>query len=226
MDKKLLLRKPSKIIEEKLSDDEFLRLVVALRNEQKENLSPYVKVIDDCWEHIFDFLSISDILKMSETCTNMQNMCGYYISEYFPWVTFELIGAKLFASRPRRLKIRNDFCKFVSELDMFESSFRRNQVNKKILAFIRSSRNFPSLKSIKLIHCHVTKEDIKNLRYVLSIIEKLELRSFFSLGNVFNQLSYYCGKLKSLQMEHCKSGISVFSLYFQVLNIFVTKRTA
>lgn len=43
----------------------------------------FIKVNVDCWEHIFDLLSLRDILAMSETCQRMRQICGNYYRENF-----------------------------------------------------------------------------------------------------------------------------------------------
>lgn len=54
----------------------------------------FVKLNVDCWERIFDLLSLRDILAMNQTCQRMCTIGGYYFRENFRGISCEHIGEK------------------------------------------------------------------------------------------------------------------------------------
>lgn len=42
---------------------------------------PYMKLIADCWEHIFDNLSLANVLALGQTCKHMCQTVGNYVHE-------------------------------------------------------------------------------------------------------------------------------------------------
>lgn len=86
--------------EQPQSQNAFIKSVILIRNEQKENSIPCFKLVDDCWEYIFESMSIQDILNLSKTCVEMQRICGNYLSYFFPKFPFRLIDNRIIATFP------------------------------------------------------------------------------------------------------------------------------
>lgn len=56
-----------------------VRSSAAASIDDQEHPPHYLKLIADCWEHIFDNLALSDILAMGQTCKRMLQMAGWNI---------------------------------------------------------------------------------------------------------------------------------------------------
>lgn len=57
---------------------------VGASSVQQEESPPYLKLIADCWYHVFDYLPLKDVIAVGETCKKLHQMAGYYVSEYCP----------------------------------------------------------------------------------------------------------------------------------------------
>lgn len=54
---------------------------------------PALKLIVDCWEEIFEYLSFKDIhLSFSGTCKAMHKLAGHYFNEFYPEVSYQLMN--------------------------------------------------------------------------------------------------------------------------------------
>lgn len=200
--------KMSRRIEDKMNESEYLRAVVAIRNEQQENCIPYLKIIEDCWEMIFEFLTITDIINLSQTCKQMLEMCGYYIRTYFPEIGFIMYENGIVASYPRHIPIREEFYKYITVLEINRITL---DSEKTISFFKKNGKKFQSLKTLKLTNTHINNKEIKELMPILKIIENLELRCFYSPEITFTQIANYCPQLKNLRMRGCLNDESIFS---------------
>lgn len=49
-----------------------------------KSLSPMLKLNIDCFEELFECLSLTDILSLRRTCKRLKNVINYYIKEKFP----------------------------------------------------------------------------------------------------------------------------------------------
>lgn len=87
--KSLRLERKRKIkSEKKLEHKKFINCVISRKNEQIINSIPFRRLIDDCWEYTFNFLSICDILRLSQTCERMELLCGDYLNRCFPNIEY------------------------------------------------------------------------------------------------------------------------------------------
>lgn len=192
-----------------LNQTEYIKAVIAARNDQSKNSIPYQSMIDDCWSHVFDFLSPSDILQMSQTCTHMQRVCGEYLVKYFPRVEYHFKKEqKMFGPFPKLVEIRSDFCKYIGALTIRAEGFDDSSKN---------VERFSSLKSVKFDFMH----EISKHRNLLKSIEDLELNGTNCADSAFKEISSNCQKLKKLRVRFCRGNVSaVFEQYFPTLEYF------
>lgn len=217
-----LNEKNEKKVEKRLSDNTFIQTVVAIRNEQRENIPPYMYLIDDCWLQIFDLLSIADILEMSKTCKKMQNICGYYLNEYLPNLLFTFREKTIFASYPYCIQINPDYFKFVTTLTIESLYLQRLDLRTK--TFFSSSKNFDSLKTIQFINNGVRAADLSKISNALSCVEVLLFRGVYSFnGGIAGQIEQCCKNLKKLTLINCYHGEEIFECHFPKLEYFCYK---
>lgn len=90
MGRRFSLRLKNKIgrKEEKLTQSSFIRNVILIRKDQAENSVPCFKLNDNCWDSIFDNLSMRRILNISKTCVEMERIVGNYVHDFFPLIQF------------------------------------------------------------------------------------------------------------------------------------------
>lgn len=168
-----------------------------------EEPPPYLKLIADCWEHIFDRLSIKDILIMGQTCKRMSQMSGYYIREYNPYVEFWMTKAGV---QSQDVYVQSDFYRFIGRLIIGpgnESEFHLNV------------DQFNALKTIVFFDCQITETQIDGMQNVLKNIESIQLNTNKVPGSILEQFSKYCPKLK--QLDACDPEAALFLQHFPAL---------
>lgn len=167
---------------------------VASKNDNQENLPPpYLKLIADCWEHIFDLLSLKDIVAMGETCKRMHQMAGYYLREYFPELRFNLIGKEVQVAYPHKFHLRTEFFPYISKLCILKRSE---------LDSIMDADKFSSLKTLIFMSVTLNMIQFGYSRNVLKNVETIEIEHCDISVGVFKQLVSYCPKLKFLCVEY------------------------
>lgn len=150
-----------------------------------------MKVNVDCWEQIFDLLSLRDIFAMSETCKRMRQMAGYYFREYFPAIVCRWIANRgIFIGYPTSIS-RSDFSEYVTKLIVYD-----------YLEHFLHPDHYYSLKSLHLRSIELTDTQIDYIKNVLSKIENLEIKQCTIYGNLYEKLLQFCPKLKSLRLHN------------------------
>lgn len=169
------------------------------------NSSPYLKLIADCWEYIFDHLSIRDILVMGQTCRRMAQMAGYYVREYHPNLEFHQIGREIQLPSFSNFQIQSDFYQFISGLYIT----RTNDID-----FLLNIPTSDSLKTLIFDRSSLAEARIRYTRNILKNIESIHLIECRSTGNIFEQFVTYCPNLKHLDVRRCRAMNSVLFLQY------------
>lgn len=149
-------------------------------NEPQENSPPCPQLIADCWNHIFDLLSLRDIIAMSKTCKHMQQTVGQYVLLNFRDHSFNRV-------------FRADFCQYFSKSTIF--------LNDHLDQFVDVD-TYSSLKTIIFKGRMLRATKISDLQNVLKNIEDIRIDNSCNIGDRhFKQLIKYCPKLKYLKMD-------------------------
>ena len=164
------------------------------------NPPPYLKLIADCWEHIFDYLSACDVYMMGRTCKRMQQMAGYYFREYFSENLSDLYDFTQF------YRAYNDVYQYIVSLD----------IDKEIenIDFVLDAQLFSSLKYLNLSGCDLTETRMGYFRNVLKNVEKIKLEYCKIHENTYEQLANYCPKLRFLYVYCSKMVDPSFETLF------------
>lgn len=169
---------------------------------------PYLKLIADSWEHIFDYLPFADILTMGRTCKRMNQMAGYYMREYFPQFRFELDGEIIVGDY---ICLERDFYPFISRLDVQwynESSIKE---------FLSNVNSFDALKTINFQFGTLTETQIDQMQNALKNIEHISVNRCEISGNIFEQFAKYCSKLKQIHVVSEFNDTLFFSQHYPAL---------
>lgn len=184
---------------------------------QLENLSvppPYLKLIADCWEHIFDYLSLTDILQMGETCKRMRRMAGYYLREYFPDLRFNLLGQEVKVAYPHKFHLRTDFYPYIRKLCILR---RGNEFSS-----VLDDETFAAVKTLIFMSVELNRNQFAHTRNVLKNVEDIHIEHCNIDVEIFAQFVNYCPKLKSMRAEygntdHAAIAKSLFSQHYPTL---------
>lgn len=150
----------------------------------------FIKVNADCWERIFDLLSLRDILRMSETCKRMRQMSGYYFREYFPEIKCRWIANRgVFIGYPASV-LRTDLAEYITKLMVVD-----------YLEHFLYADQYCALKSLHLRSIELTDTQIDYIKNVLNNIENIDLKQCTIYGDFHEKFLKYCPKLKRLRLH-------------------------
>lgn len=156
---------------------------------------PYLKLIADCWEHVYDYLSIEDVLAMGQTCNRMNQMSGYYVREYYPNLEFKLCYKK--TSKKIYLNevcVPAHFYQFIRRLSVYDSVYD--------FSIFVNVAQFDSLKTLVFGSMALDGNAIESIRNVLKNVETIKLYFCEIAPNFYKHLSNYCPQLKHLNVSY------------------------
>lgn len=191
-------------------DDAAVAATTSNTDTKMMSTPPYLKLLIDCWEHIFDYLSFKDIYVMGETCKQMHQFAGYYIRQYYPELEYSLIKDEIHFAHPHNFIIKPDFYKFISKLHI------KNNTG---LDYFTRAEKFDSLKMLIIGQRQLNDIEIEHMRNILQNIETIQLVHCHFAGNVFERLGNWCSKLKFLHIHNCTvtDNVDFFLQYFPTL---------
>lgn len=178
----------------------------------------------DCWEKVFDYLSLKDINSMSQTCKWLKETAGYYVQVHLSGVCGEIyVDCSKSAYRHYIYLQTNGLTEFINKLYVRFSKDARIKMKKAL-----SAKSFASVKSLKLdgmstdLDCHL--DFIKN---ILGNIETLKIVNIKDRNNCFGQLLQQCPKLRNLHLKaFCELNSTwLHKRYPNLENVTINTRT-
>lgn len=169
--------------------------VAAATADPHKILPPYLKLIADCWENIFDYLPLKDIISMGQTCIRMQKMTGYYLREYFPEILCTLDGKTAQITYSDRFHLQNELWQYISKLCIDGN-----------LDYHLNAKTFSSLNTLIFSSVELSKSQIQYTENLLTMVENVQLKYCVVEGEFFEQLIDLCPKLKYLHIQCCRMG--------------------
>lgn len=119
--------------------------ITVVKNKEEEEKAPaYLKLIYDCWEHIFDYLSVNDILQIGSTCKHMEHASDQYLQQHCPNLSFYVSKNKIYGGHNKETLVHPDFHQNIKRLCI---SNRYSENLPLSYRFIASS-NFDSLQTL------------------------------------------------------------------------------
>ncbi len=159
----------------------------------------------ECWQKIFDYLALRDIVTMSKTCARMRQICGYYLRENFPEVTclFTSYLPEIFCGPPTTIK-NNDLSEFMKKAMILGNP-------EQILNAITNG----SLKTLVLRQVEMNDEQINRIKDILKFVEILDLRGCKIFDDFHEKCLDRCPKLKQLIFDQNYFKGDALSRFFQ-----------
>lgn len=182
-----------------LSNQEQLSIFNATTSKDFNQVAHFQEVNVDCWEKIFDYVSLREIIAMGQTCKRMRRVAGYYFHRNFAYVqcnrtlshTFGIgiyvIG--VYGLATLEIGIRKDFCQFINKLWIFREC-----------ASVHSLNAFSSLKILRLCSVDLTETQLAYIKDLFDHIESVELCRCVIHGDFFEQFLKHCPNLKRLHL--------------------------
>ncbi|XP_055310989.1 uncharacterized protein LOC129573877 [Sitodiplosis mosellana] len=137
------------------------------------------KLDTDCWDDVFDCLSLKDVHSFGQTCKAFQRVTGAYFQWKYEAVSVRCFGNEAYIGNDRV----NGFINFVQKIRLDRTL---------------PESNFESVKQVKLICVDLHQLEINSMK-VLSKVEHLELWDRKLDGNILGALIESCVNLKRLE---------------------------
>lgn len=169
---------------------------IAVRDGEvtEEARSPAIFKLDIvCFEKVFDYLSISELFNVAQTCKLMQKVAGYIFQLHYPFAVGIVDDGHLF------LRNHDEVCHFVNIFSEYIHSVVFAECNNTSNAI--SHTKFHEFKSIKIAHFQYAqlKEDkIQMMNEMLRNVELVQLTACQFDEGLFERLLDKCEKLKFL----------------------------
>lgn len=180
-----------------------------INNHAMKKLPRPIEFDIDCWENIFDNLSLRDILVMSQTCQQMCEIGGNYFRKYFRGTPCDIINNENFSIRWLKFT-QTDFLRFVDTLNVYG----RLLDNRNSFANVHLYR---SLVKLNLCFVDLSENQIYGLQTILNTVECVEFYSCAIFDGFFDKFFDYCPKLKCLRVNRVvfKSPTASNALFLQ-----------
>lgn len=180
-----------------MSESKHREIVVAGTVDDEQPAQDALNV--DCWEKVFDYLSIEDVCRMGNTCKRLQRIAKYYIQIQ----EYSLNGSPLLNGYSWHSG-DNTFNEFITEMDI-ESRLRHHI----------HAESFGLLKKLTLYEIHLTETEFGYFEGILGNIESLTIERCEIDGELMVQILQNCPKLKRLSVKYNPSARSASSWFWQ-----------
>lgn len=154
-----------------------------------EPVSAVFKLDADCWDEVFDCLSVKDLYSFGQTCKTFQKLTG----KYFYWKYDALyVQCKDDGFYTNDHKI-NGFDEFIQKMNNFQGELYNTPKRFKYIA------NCKTLKELRMDN--FTLYQLKSIKHVLEKIEDIELSGNYMPECTGEFLSGKCVNLKRLRID-------------------------
>lgn len=168
----------------------------------------YLKLIDDCWYHIFDYLSATDIVRMSATCKHLLQVSGNYLNDNCSDLDFHVKCNQIAHFDNESTKIEQDFYAYIKKIYFQGENFENK------IAFLQSvsiANHFDSLQTIEFAFITIYQPDFHSSRQILKSVKNLKLNFTRILSeSIFTTIANYATELTHLTVKNSTNGISLF----------------
>lgn len=184
-------------------------------NGDEKNAAAYLKLIDDCWFHIFDYLSPNDIVRMSATCKHLLHISGKYLNDNCPELKFHVKSTKIDHFEVESTTVEADFYEYIKKLRFESANFDRKAL---FLQSVATANNFNSLQTLQFAFISLYQPEFNSIREVLKNVESVEM-NFCQIycATVFNTIANNASQLKKLSVKNTRSGDLLFSEVYKNL---------
>lgn len=163
----------------------------------------------DCWQNIFDNLSLRDILVMSQTCRQLCEIAGYYFRKHFHGISCDIISNEDFLIRWFQFK-QIDFLQFIDMLNIYGQLFDYSNP-------LPNVDQYRSLTKLNLCFIDLGENQVHGLKNILNNVESVQLYNCAIYDGFLKAFFKFCPKLKCLSVNRVifKSDTASHDLFGQ-----------
>lgn len=150
-----------------------------------ESPPPVFKLDTDCWDEVFDWLSVEEVHAFGRTCKAFQRVTG----KYFHW-KYPAFVMRIHHRETNNVKDIPDFIPFIQSVDIRGQNEPEEQ-------FVSS---YKTLKHIEFFGSTLTQSFIELLEPFLPNLETFDIYFGDVDGDIYENLLKHCMKLRSLNI--------------------------
>lgn len=186
------------------------------RRNRKFTLIPHKHLIRDCWDEILDFLDIEQIFKVSETCKDLRQICGTYLSRYpsiactlknhhyFQYGTFKININ--YSQYIRKLRI-DDCCTLDSRTMRILSTYTKRQLHK-----LFTIDKFCMLETVMFDSITLRPRDFDGLENLKNHLQTVEMHKSTIPDAAWEQFNFHFSELTTMNLRKCSNAAAFFRL--------------
>lgn len=164
-----------------------------------EQLPDIFKLNIDCFEDVFDYMPMTDLIVVGKTCKRLQKVAGHCFRRTYPNISGRIgfqgnIEINLFHPETKDV---THFAEFIEKMAFYVDDIENRQTFFKIHSRLRR------LKELQLDTLALTDAEIDSMKEVLGNLEVLRVTGIYSLNRNLNNVIDHCSKLKCLNIEFC-----------------------
>ncbi|XP_031635386.1 uncharacterized protein LOC116348505 isoform X2 [Contarinia nasturtii] len=191
------------------------RAVVAVNGEQQ--LADIFKLNIDCFEEVFDYLSLKDFTAMGQTCKRMQRIAGHcfqlnYGAEQAEFwkdgVFFDGVRIDCFNNFLQNVYLTNYGDDEDGE-DEFDNSGVENATHNHMIGFVTELKQSRSIKSFE-INGRLTMDWINEMQVLLSKAESVKIYGYDENENELDALTTACSNITYLSLDGQLSQVNEY----------------
>lgn len=162
---------------------------------------PIFQLNNDCFDEIFDYLSLKDLHSFGETCRAMQQIAGDYFHRNFKSAEKFSSSDGIYTVYSNHEGILNQRIQ-TSGFNQFINCISHYYEEIEPLQYIQSHNDtFSTINHIYLVCLAINPTKIQHLQKILSKIDAVQLRQCTLFGDFHEQFLQFCKHLKRLYVQ-------------------------
>lgn len=191
----------------------YLKRIFGFSAKSKSESSSIFVLNKDCFDAIFDWLSIEDVCSLGQTCKQMQQIAGEHFRSNYSAIEING-GASNLHAMTRRYKKISHFKQFIKSVSHHNGRSHYDELRSISYIELNCDR-FASLNRLCFSHVALSKAKIERIKPILGRIETLRLRDCRFEGDFYDDFLRLCTNLKQLHVQ----DIDFKKLKFRIENI-------
>lgn len=168
------------------------------REKRMEKWEPpkIFKLDVDCFDEIFEYLSLDDLHSFGQTCKTMQQVTGEYFKRNY-------VGAEKFTNEDGVYVAGIGHRTNISGFNQFIKYTSHYHNEHEPLQYIQGhGMEFTSINEIYLVCCEINEKMVKSFEAILPKIEKIRVRQCTIVGDFYEKFLQFCGNnLKEIYVQ-------------------------
>lgn len=149
----------------------------------------------DCFDEIFEYLSLHDLHSVGKTCKTMQKVAGEYFAQNFSTAAtrFENYGPHTNVEGTSEFALTTGFNSHIKHIVLDSVDFGYNYISTNIL-------EFKSINEINFIYA-MLYDIIDGIQEIFSQLEIVRIKLSFFLIEIYEKMLKFCVNLKRLHLN-------------------------